>query len=76
MTLLHHIGDFLRELLLRVPLGAARGLFVLTMIAVMLWVLSLPKRETADPASAAAARDLKPWAVLALLVQVVIYALL
>jgi hypothetical protein len=76
MTPLHHIGDFFRELLLRVPLEAARGVFLVTLVALLLWVLKLPAHETTDTDAAGNRRNLKPWAVLALLVQIVIYALL
>lgn len=76
MTPLHQIGDFLREVLLRIPLGAARGLMLATLLLVLLWVLRLPREETADPAAGGNRRNLKPWAVLALLVQIAIYALL
>jgi hypothetical protein len=76
MTPLHHIGDFIREILLRVPLPAARGLFLATFLVVLLWVLTLPREETTDGAAGANLRNLKPWAALALLVQIVIYALL
>ena len=75
MTPLHQFGEFLRELLLRVPLGGARLLFLATFIALLVWVLTLSPRETTDPA-AGGTRNLKPWAVLALLVQLGIYALL
>ena len=76
MTPLHHFGDFLRELLLRVPLGAARGLFVATLVLLLVWVLRLPPGETADRTADGTRHNLKPWAALALIVQIVIYALL
>ena len=73
MTPLHHIGDFLRELLLGVPLGAARALFVSTLAVLLIWVVTLRHDDTADPQTGA---NLKPWAVLALVVQLLIYALM
>jgi hypothetical protein len=76
MTPLHHLGDFFRELLLRIPLGAARGLFLVTLILLLVWVLTRSREETTNPDPAGKAANLKPWAVLALLIQIVIYAVL
>ena len=76
MTPLHYIGDFFRELLLRVPLAAVRGLFLITLVILLVWVLMLSREETTDPSATGNRRNLKPWAVLALLVQIVIYAVL
>jgi len=79
VTPLHYIGDFLRELLLAVPLPAARALFLAVPIALLIWVLLLPRQDVT--ASAGEARggwstNLKVWAALALLVQILIYSVL
>jgi hypothetical protein len=74
MTPLHGLGDFLRELLLRVPMGMVRGMFLAMFIVLLLWVLSLPREEVTNPERRT--QNLKPWAVLALVVQILIYSLL
>ena len=76
MTPLHHFGDLVRDLLLRVPLGAVRILFVTTLAVLLLWVLRLPNQDVSGIATSGQRHDLRPWAALALLVQLVIYALL
>jgi hypothetical protein len=77
MTPLHQLGEALRGLLLQVPLGAARGLFVLTLAVLLAWVLSLPRSQVTPPGGPGrAGENLKLWAALALLIQVAIYLLL
>lgn len=73
MTPLHWLGGLLRELLLAVPMGAARALFLALPIALLVWVV-LRKPDPEEPA--ALSRQLKIWAVVALAVQVAIYAVL
>jgi len=76
MNLLHQIGDLLRGWLLQVPLPAVRGLFLLALISLLLWVLFLPKAMTVPPEGARGWQDnLKIWAGLALLIQILIYSL-
>lgn len=77
MTLLHQLGSMLRELMLLVPLPAVRVLFLALPIALLVWVLLLPREET-TPAGRPSrpGENLKLWAALALLVQVVIYSVL
>jgi hypothetical protein len=78
MSLLHSWGDLLRELLMRVPLEAARVLFVLFNLALLLWVLRLPKSQTQPSGSRrpSLAENLKLWAALTLLIQILIYSFL
>ncbi|UCD30234.1 MAG: hypothetical protein JSV03_07130 [Planctomycetota bacterium] len=77
MTPLHYIGEYLRELLMSVPLSAVRILFLLVFVALIIWVLTLPRSETTDPSRKyRLAENLKLWGVLALLIQVVIYSVL
>lgn len=77
MTPLHHIGEFLRQLFLQVPLGAVRALFVGVFVALLLWALTLPREQTAPPgASPKPGANLKLWAALAIGIQAVIYALM
>ncbi len=77
MTPLHDFGNLLRDLLLRVPLPAARALFVALPAVLLVWVLLLPREETRplEPNPPAAA-DLRWWAAGALAIQIAIYSLL
>lgn len=77
MTPIHRLGDFLREALSLIPLGAVRFLFVLCLVALLVWVVRLP-REATTPAGGAKRWDenLKVGATIALLIQILIYSLL
>ena len=77
MTPLHQFGEALRQLLLQVPLGVARALFLLLLGGLLCWVLTLPRAQTSpsdDPPRLA--ENLKIWAALSLIVQIAIYSLL
>lgn len=77
MTPLHRIGDFIRDLLLRVPLPAARALFIALPLGLLVWVLTLPREETTPLATTVRrCEDLRLWAALALGIQILIYCLL
>jgi hypothetical protein len=74
-TLLHQIGNYLRSSLQAFPLDAARYLFLLLIAAVLILILRLPTSET-TPVKTGPLRwdeNLKIWATLALLIQLVIY---
>ena len=74
MTPLHHFGEWLRVLLSQVPLGAARALFVLTMATLLVWVLTMPRSQTApDKKEIRISENLKIWASVSLLIQLLIY---
>ena len=75
MTPLHYVGDWLRNTLLLVPLSAVRVLFVALPIVLILWVISLPRASTTPGADSRAFENLKLWAVIALLLQVIIYTI-
>ena len=79
MSPLHQIGEAIRELLLRIPLGTARGLFLLFLAGLLLWVLTLPRAQTIPPGGEARkvrmSEQLKFWAAVSLVVQLLIYAL-
>ncbi len=77
MTPLHDFGDWLRQLLAAIPLSLVRVLFVGSLVAVLMWVLTLPRSET-TPAGGSKRWDdnLKLSAGLALVIQIVIYSLL
>lgn len=77
MTVLHQFGGMLREVLLQVPLTAVRVLFVALPVVLLVWVLLLPREETTPSGRPSrAGENLKVWAAIALLVQVLIYSIL
>ena len=77
MTPLHWIGNFFRELLLTIPLPVVRGIFLAIPIVLLVWVLLLPPTMTTPPGEPRRlATDLKTWAAISLLVQILIYSVL
>lgn len=77
MTPLHHIGQFVRELFLQIPLPVARGLFLALPILLLIWVWLLPREATTPPGGTARwDENLKLGATVALMLQIVIYSLL
>ncbi len=76
-TPLHWIGESVRDLLLLVPLPMVRVLFLTLLAVVLLWILSLPRRETTAPESdGRSGANLKVGAAIALVMQLAIYTLL
>ena len=77
MTFLHRIGDLVREWMIAVPMPLVRGLFLLLLLALLVWVWRLPEemvrapREETGPARSGA--NLKLWASVALGLQILIY---
>ena len=77
MTPLHHIGEFVRDALLAIPLWAVRVLFVGSLAALLVWVLRLPRTATTPPEGARRwDENLKGPAALAVLIQLLVYMLL
>lgn len=77
MTPLHKIGDFLRETLMLIPLSGVRVLFLASLVAVLVWVILLPRERTEPPGGAKRwDANLKITAAVALLIQIVIYSFL
>ena len=77
MTVLHYVGDFVRALMMAVPLAVARGLFIALPVILIIWVLTLPRHATTPPdGPPRLGNNLKLWAVLALLIQVFIYSVM
>jgi hypothetical protein len=74
MTILHSIGQFVRDALQAIPLGVVRGGIVLALALLLIWVLRLPRSETTAPEPGRAAIDLRWAAAFALLIQIAIYA--
>ena len=77
MTPLHSIGDFVRELLLQIPLSIVRVLFLAVPTVLLIWVLRLSHEATTPPNGTGRwDENLKVWAGLALAIQIVIYSML
>ena len=76
MSPLHLIGEWTRGVLVQVPMPVVRVLFIGVPTLLLVWVLTLPRAETQPPGGAASITgNLKIWASLALMIQIVIYAL-
>jgi hypothetical protein len=76
MTPLHWIGEWFRQLLGGVPLGAVRILFVGTLVILLIWVLRLSREATTPPGGAKRWDENLKWgAAIAILIQIVIYCL-
>ena len=77
MSPLHHVGEFLRELLLAIPMPVVRALFLAVPLILLAWVLLLPRKQvTAPDGEAGRGGNLRIWAVLALALQVLVYSIL
>lgn len=77
MSPLHHIGQTVREALMAIPLSGVRALFVGSLVALLIWVLRLPKSETTPPGGAKRwDENLKLGASLALILQIIVYSFL
>jgi len=75
MTFVHWVGDSLREQLLRVPMWGARWLFIGLLLLMMGWVVQLPSASVTPPGRRCEwYEDLRIWAWVALLFQVVMYS--
>lgn len=76
MTPLYTIGNFFRDALGQIPLPVVRGLFLAIPILLLIWVLRLPREQTTPPEPTGRwDENLKVWASLALLFQIVVYSL-
>lgn len=75
-TFLHWIGESIREQLMRVPLWVARWLFIALLLVIMGWVVQLPAASVTPPGRRSEwYEDLRVWAWLALMFQIVVYAM-
>ena len=75
MTVLHWIGDTIREQLLRIPLPVARWFFIGLLLLLMGWVVQLPASQVTPPERRSAwYEDLRVWAWVALVFQVIVYS--
>ncbi|MBS0201431.1 MAG: hypothetical protein JSS49_00925 [Planctomycetes bacterium] len=75
MTFLHWFGDTIREQLMRVPLWGARWLFIGLLLLMMGWVVQLPASAATPPGRRCEwYEDLRIWAWVALMFQVILYS--
>lgn len=74
-TPLHQLGDYIRDSLSSIPLTGVRWLFLGLIVFVFVLVIRLPNHETIPQRNGKIRWDenLKVWALLALIVQFVIY---
>ena len=76
MTPIHALGEWLRNTLALIPMGVVRVFFVALPVLLIVWVLRLPRVATTPPGvESRPFENLKLWAVLALLIQVLIYSI-
>jgi len=72
---LHQFGELLRQSLQTIPLAVVRILFVASLVALLCWVIRLPKIATAPPAGAKRwDENLKTGAAIAVVIQILIYS--
>ncbi len=77
MTLLHWIGETVREALAAIPLPVVRLMFLAIPVSLLIWLFQLPRSETCFPKeNGRFGFDLRWGAALALLIQIVIYSVL
>ena len=74
MTPIHQIGEAVRAAMLSIPLPLVRALFVATCVAVLVWVLRLPRSATTPPQGANRwDENLRITAAVAVVIQIVVY---
>ena len=68
-------GGFLRELMLWIPLPAVRIIFILVPVLLLIWVFTLDRRELCGQIHGARKPvNLRPFAIAALVIQILLYA--
>ncbi len=75
ITILHRVGETLREVMTAVPMPLVRAIFVGLLLALLVWVLRLPRERVRPPADVPSgwSSNLKLWAAVALGIQALIY---
>lgn len=77
MTFLHAVGDWLRGMLLTIPPGTVRALFLALPVLLLIWVLRLPRERVLPPGVPYRwDADQRLGAAVALGIQILIYAVL
>lgn len=75
MTFFHVIGDSLRQLLEQVSLSTARWMFIGLFLVLLFWIVQLPaSRTTPNDRQSKWHEDLRIWAWIAVMFQIVIYS--
>lgn len=73
-TILHTVGDQLREAFASIPIPVVRWLFLAVPVILLAWVLLLPRRAVTRPEGAGRwDENLRLWAAVALVMQIVVY---
>jgi len=78
MTPLHHIGEFIRQILTAIPLPMVRLLFAVFFLTLIVWVWRLPRERWAPSldGETGLTANLKLWALVALGIQLALYLLI
>jgi hypothetical protein len=75
-TILHTVGDQLRELFAAIPLPVVRWVFLAVPVLLLVWVLLWPRRAVTPPEGTGRwDENLRLWAAVALIMQIVIYSI-
>jgi hypothetical protein len=75
VTFFHSVGDTLRRQFELIPLSVARGIFLAVFVILIFWIVQLPATQTTPSGRQSKwYQDLRIWAWLTLIFQVVIYA--
>ena len=75
MTFFHWFGDLLRLQFDQVPLSAARWLLIGVFLVLLFWVVQLPaSKVTPGDRQSKWYQDLRIWAWVSLMIQIVIYS--
>ena len=75
MTFFHWIGDLLRLQLDQVPLAVARWLIIGVLLVLMFWIVQLPTSQAVPPDRESHwYEDLRVWAWVAVMFQILVYS--
>jgi hypothetical protein len=75
-TILHTVGDQLRELFASIPLPVVRWVFLAVPVLLLVWVLLLPRRAVTPPTGTGRwDENLRLWAAVTLIMQIIIYSI-
>ena len=67
-------GELGREMVLAIPMSAARGIFIVYYLILIIWVATLPREESVfEPELLKKEISLKPFAIFSLSMMIVIY---
>ena len=73
-TILQIPGRIMQDLVLAIPIEAAKGVFILYFLILLVWVMLLPKEEAEfQPSEGGSVRSLKPMTALSLSIIIAIY---